>query len=62
MPASAPVWNIDNDFIFFAGHDLYRTTFDSYYNDTAPGSSLTGDVLEAAWLGFDEAFDNKYNR
>jgi hypothetical protein len=61
-PASTPIWNVDNDLLFFVEQGLYRTTFDSHYDDTAPIASLTGDVLESAWLGFDEAFDKKYNR
>ncbi len=60
-PATAPAWNIDNDLLFFVGHDLYRATFNSHYTDTAPVAPLTGDVLEAAWLGFDEALNKKYS-
>jgi hypothetical protein len=59
-PVTAPAWNIDNDLLFFVGQDLYRTTFNSYYRDVAPIASLTGDVLEAGWLGFGEALDDKY--
>lgn len=58
--ASAPQWNVDNDLLFFVGSDLYRTTFDSHYSDTARVSSLTGDVVGSAWLGFGEALTNKY--
>jgi hypothetical protein len=58
--ASAPVWNIDNDLLFFNGDDLFRSTFNSRYSDTAAVASLTGNVLEAAWVGFGEALDIKY--
>jgi dipeptidyl aminopeptidase/acylaminoacyl peptidase len=61
QPASAPIWNIDNDLLFFVGQDLYITTFNSHYDDVMPMSSLTGEVIESAWLGFDEAFDKKYS-
>lgn len=59
-PATHPNWNIDNDLLFFVGHDLYRATFDQYYSDPAPVASLTGNVIDTAWLGFSEALDNKY--
>lgn len=58
-PAALPIWNLDNDLLFFSGHDLYRATF-PLYTDAAPVASLSSDVLEAALLGFDEAFHNKY--
>ena len=48
-PAAHPVWNIDNDLLFFVGQDLYRATFNRFYTDPAPVASLTGDVLDAAW-------------
>ena len=59
-PASNPNWNIDNDLLFFVGQDLYRTTFNSYYSDAAKVSSLTGNVIDTAWMGFSEALDIKY--
>jgi hypothetical protein len=59
-PASNPNWNIDNDLLFFVGQDLYRTTFDSYYSDAAKVGSLTGNVMDTAWMGFGEALDIKY--
>ncbi len=59
-PASNPNWNIDNDLLFFVGQDLYKATFDSFYTDPAPVASLTGDVLDAVWMGFSEALDIKY--
>ena len=60
QPASAPIWNIDNDLLFFVGQDLYIATFDGHYDDVTLISSLTGDVLESAWVGFDEALGKKY--
>lgn len=60
-PAAFPVWNIDNDLLFFVGQDLYRSTFQQWYTDTAPITSLSSDVLEVAWLGFDEALHEKYH-
>lgn len=59
-PASFPIWNIDNDLIFFAGQDLYQATFDNFYSDTTPIGTLTGQVLDVSWVGFSEALDNKY--
>jgi hypothetical protein len=59
-PASNPKWNIDNDLLFFVGQDLYRTTFNSNYSDAAVVGSLTGNVIDTAWMGFGEALDNKY--
>ena len=59
-PTAFPLWNIDNDLLFFVGRDLYRTTFQAFYTDTAPIASLSSDVLEVAWMGFDEALDKKY--
>jgi hypothetical protein len=59
-PASNPNWNIDNDLLFFVGQDLYRTTFNSNYSDAAAVGSLTGNVIDTAWMGFSEALDNKY--
>ena len=32
----------------------------SYYSDAAPVGSLTGNVIDTAWMGFSEALDNKY--
>lgn len=59
-PASNPVWNIDNDLLFFVGQNLYKATFNSYYSDAVPVGSLTGNVRDAVWMGFNEALDNKY--
>jgi hypothetical protein len=62
LPASAPLWNLENDLLFFIDQDLYRSTFNSHYSDTAKIGSLTGNVLEAAWMGFGEALDKKYGQ
>ncbi len=59
-PASAPMWNIDNDLLFFVGSTLYRSTFDSHYTDTAPVASVNGTVYDVAWMSFAEALANKY--
>jgi hypothetical protein len=59
--ASFPVWNLDNDLLFFAGRDLYRSPFKGNYSDTAVVASLDSDVLDVAWMGFEEAFDKKYH-
>ncbi len=59
-PASSPIWNIDNDLLFFVGNEIYRATFNMFYTDAEPVASFDGDVLDAAWVGFAEALDNKY--
>ena len=59
-PATFPIWNIYNHLLFFVGQDIYRATF-PVYTDAAPVASLNSDVLEVAWMGFDEAVDKKYN-
>ena len=58
--ADYPIWNIDNDLLFFVGPTLYRTTFNSHYTDAAPIASVTGEVYDVAWMGFAEALANKY--
>jgi dipeptidyl aminopeptidase/acylaminoacyl peptidase len=54
-PAYAPIWNFDNTLFFFSGSgegtDLYRATFDNYYNDTASVGHLTGEVQGVTWVG-----------
>jgi len=55
-PASDPVWDLENNLIFFswlqAGElDLYRSTFDSWYSDAAPVAILAGYVQGAVWAG-----------
>jgi hypothetical protein len=59
-PVSHPNWNIDNDLLFFVGQELYRATFNQNYSDAAPVGTLTGNVIDTAWMGFNEALDNKY--
>jgi hypothetical protein len=54
-PASAPVWTMDNNLLFFVGTDLYRATFDNYYTDTAQVASLSGDVTDAILVGWSSA-------
>ena len=58
-PAALPIWSLDNNLLFFSGRDLYHTTF-PLYTDAALIASLSSDVLDATWLGFDAAFHNKY--
>jgi len=55
-PAYAPIWNFDDNTLFFFsgsgdGTDLYRATFDNYYNDTASVAHLTGEVQGVTWVG-----------
>ena len=59
-PVTTPIWNIDNDLLFIVGEELYKATFNRGYTDSAPVSSIDGNVLDAAWMGFSEALDNKY--
>jgi WD40 repeat protein len=61
-PASNPMWNVDNDLLFFVGQDLYKATFNSYYSDATMVGSLTGNVRDMAWMGFNEALDKKYSQ
>jgi WD40 repeat protein len=58
--AGNPIWNIDNDLLFFRGSTLYRTTFNSHYTDAAPIASVTGEVYDVAWMGFADALAKKY--
>jgi WD40 repeat protein len=61
QPAHFPMWNTDNDLLFFVGSTLYRTTFDSYYTDVAPIASFGEDVINSvAWMGWEEALAKKY--
>jgi hypothetical protein len=55
-PAYAPIWNFDNNALFFfsgieLGTDLYRATFANYYNDADVVARLTGSVIRVAWVG-----------
>jgi len=54
--ARLPVWDAHNNLIFFAqedtgGFDLYRTTFDGYYQDVRVVNYLEAEVLNVVWLG-----------
>ncbi len=56
-PAFAPIWNFDNNTLFFfsgseLGTDLYRATFANYYNDAESVARLTGNVLRVVWVGY----------
>jgi hypothetical protein len=51
-----PIWNYnDNSLFFFSGNDpgtdLYKATFNNYYNDATAVGYLTGDVQGVHWLG-----------
>ncbi len=55
-PARLPIWDEDNNLLFFAaaggsGYDLYRTTFDSYYQDLAVVAHIDAEVFNIVWLG-----------
>lgn len=56
-PAVAPLWAPHNNLIFFSGNSLYRTTFDNLFTDLALVANVSGNVLEAAWVGGVEGFD-----
>jgi hypothetical protein len=49
-PATAPIWDLHNNLMFFIGSDLYRVTFDSHYSDTAPVAHIDGEVQAVAWV------------
>jgi hypothetical protein len=54
--ARSPIWDKHNNLLFFApnggnGYDLYRSTFDSYYQEMAVVGSIDAKVLGVAWLG-----------
>ena len=50
-PAVAPLWDPHNNLTFFSGNTLYRVTFGSYYTDVGPVANVSGDVVEASWVG-----------
>jgi hypothetical protein len=50
-PAVAPLWDPHNNLIFFGGNRLFRVTFDSYYSDLGSVATLSGDVMDASWVG-----------
>jgi len=54
--ARLPIWDEDNNLFFFAflegyGYELFRTTFDAYYQDLAALGSILGSVHVVTWLG-----------
>ena len=49
-PATAPIWDLHNNLLFFIGGDLYRVTFDSHYSDTAPVAHIDGEVQAVIWV------------
>ena len=53
--AYAPLWDLHNNLLFFSGTelgtDVYRTTFDAYYQDVTLVAHLDETVRSAAWLG-----------
>ncbi len=49
-PATAPIWDLHNNLLFFMGSDLYRVTFDSHYGDTAPVAHIDGEVQAVTWV------------
>jgi hypothetical protein len=55
--ARLPVWDQNNNLLFFApladnGTSLYRTTFDAHYGDLAEVAHLDADVRAVTWLGY----------
>lgn len=50
-PAVTPLWDPHNNLTFFSESSLYRVTFDSYYTDLGPVASVSGDVVDASWVG-----------
>ncbi len=54
--ARLPIWDLHNNLFFFAddgsaGFDLYRTTFDAYYQDLMMVGSVPAQVRGVGWLG-----------
>ncbi len=50
-PAVAPLWDPHNNLTFFSESTLYRVTFDSHYTDLGPVANVSGDVVDASWVG-----------
>jgi hypothetical protein len=55
-PAYSPIWNFNDNTLFFfsgseSGTDLFRATFDNYYNDAASVAHCTGSVQGVSWVG-----------
>jgi hypothetical protein len=54
--ARLPIWDLDNNLLFFAldagyGYNIYRTTFDTFYQDLTMVAHLEAEILHVAWLG-----------
>ncbi len=53
--AYAPLWDLHNNLLFFSsselGTDVYRTTFDAYYQDVTLVAHFDETVQGAAWVG-----------
>jgi hypothetical protein len=55
--ARLPIWDQNNNLLFFApvadnGTSLYRTTFDTHYGDLAEVAHMDADVRAVTWLGY----------
>jgi hypothetical protein len=54
-PAYSPIWDLDNNLLFFSGSelgtDLYRTSFSAYYQDVTAVAQFDETVRAAAWVG-----------
>lgn len=55
--ARLPIWDPHNNLFFFSpkdgsgGYSLYRTTFDSHYQNLSAVASIDGEVQTVTWLG-----------
>ena len=54
--ARLPIWDPHNNLLFFvptggSGYSIYRTTFDSHYQDLSVVASINGEVQAVTWLG-----------
>ena len=54
--ARLPIWDSHNNLLFFSQKDgnrysIYRTTFDSHYQDLSVVASVNGEVQAVTWLG-----------
>jgi WD40-like Beta Propeller Repeat len=53
--ARLPLWDLHNNLVFFSGNEgrtnLYRVTFDAYYQDVTIAAQFNETVQEAAWVG-----------
>jgi hypothetical protein len=56
-PAHAPIWDLDNNLLFFSeselGTDLYRITFSAYYHDVTAVAHFDETVKGTAWVGIE---------